>query len=392
MKKFFKNLLLFFIALIIGSQIAMAIQNSIVADIIPAKDITEYDNIKTDEVELEIKAYNKSSAEISEEKNDEEEKKERKEKSEKEKPKELIEEQKENEPIDEDETEKKQVFTRRKISYLDLNNKAFYYGMHRGDVLDGLGILFLDNGFDEIIAYGEFENNDINYKKSKAFVKIPDVIEPIKNDISFILPDESFANKKHLEKMGATFVKFVEKDGLLNLFDDPVLKISLEPTDFFYLGDFKDNLVHGKGILYHSVSRDLYFKSYKGSFNKGYSDGEGTYYNWFNRIEYSGEIKDGYRYGYGVYYYSDGTIKYEGEWKDNKFDDEGVLYHQNGNIKYIGEWNDGEKDGKGKLYSSSGRLIYEGKFKNDEYHGKGKLYDEKGDLHYEGEFKEGDPK
>ena len=87
--------------------------------------------------------------------------------------------------------------------------------------------------------------------------------------------------------------------------------------------------------------------------------------------KYIGEMKDNIREGKGILYYDNGS-KYEGDFKNDKFNGKGVLY-SNGKKIYEGEFKDDKREGKGiLLYEDSFR--YEGEFKNDNFDGKGTIY------------------
>ena len=87
--------------------------------------------------------------------------------------------------------------------------------------------------------------------------------------------------------------------------------------------------------------------------------------------KYIGEMKDNIREGKGILYYDDG-FKYEGEFKNDKFNGRGVIY-ENGEKIYEGEFKDDKREGKGVLFYG-GSFKYEGEFKNDAFDGKGTVY------------------
>ncbi len=80
-----------------------------------------------------------------------------------------------------------------------------------------------------------------------------------------------------------------------------------------YTGDCKSGLADGMG---EAVGEDFY----KGEFNKGLPNGEGTYL-WKNGATYTGEWKKGKRHGSGKYEYrtreKDSVLA--GEWRNDKF-------------------------------------------------------------------------
>lgn len=125
-----------------------------------------------------------------------------------------------------------------------------------------------------------------------------------------------------------------------------------------YVGEYKDGLPHGRGILYYSSQYGI--KSYDGTWINGVMDGEGTLI--LNTGDkYVGKFKDGQANGYGILYYANGKL-YEGDWQNN------------------------ELHGKGKLtYAANdelGRKYYEGEFFSDAIQGTGKMVWNDGDWYY----------
>ena len=106
-----------------------------------------------------------------------------------------------------------------------------------------------------------------------------------------------------------------------NIFDD----------ESYYIGEFKDGLRHGCGILYFVKGESYkyfyeprYEYRYEGEWKNGNKHGQGAFY-YENGDKYEGEWKDGYKNGQGVNYYADGDW-YEGEWKDDKWHGQGINY------------------------------------------------------------------
>ena len=104
-----------------------------------------------------------------------------------------------------------------------------------------------------------------------------------------------------------------------------------------YEGDWKDDMMHGKGLYI-------------------FSNGKVYYGDWF----------EGEMHGKGVMKYSDGY--YEGDWVHDKREGKGKFFYtadiEKGDI-YEGEWRDDEKNGKG-IYKYANGDIYEGEWKDDE--------------------------
>ena len=109
-----------------------------------------------------------------------------------------------------------------------------------------------------------------------------------------------------------------------------------------YVGDFKNNLPHNKGILFHFEDKYIY----------------------------EGDFIDGIKEGKGIIKYSNGTL-YEGGFKDDKYDGQGKIIINNGGT-YEGEFKNNIINGKGKYMYSDGK-IYEGDFQNGLKHGYGKI-------------------
>ena len=110
-------------------------------------------------------------------------------------------------------------------------------------------------------------------------------------------------------------------------------------VDGKYVGEFKDNSYHGKGV-----------------------------YTYSNGGKYVGEWKDDLQNGKGIYTYADGR-KYEGGWKDGKYNGQGIYTYLDGR-KYEGGWKDGKYNGKGIYTYADGRK-YEGGWKDGKYNGQG---------------------
>ena len=128
-----------------------------------------------------------------------------------------------------------------------------------------------------------------------------------------------------------------------------------------YEGDWKNGKKEGKGII-------SYFNGdkYKGDFKNNKIEGKGIYL-WKNSNKYEGDFKNGKMDGKGIYYYNTGD-KYEGDWKNGIKEGNGILYYKNGN-KYEGEWKNGIKEGRGILYHKNGK-VQKGVWKKNEFYKK----------------------
>ena len=151
---------------------------------------------------------------------------------------------------------------------------------------------------------------------------------------------------------------------------------------FYYIGQFKNNLREGNGILYYSDGKLLY----RGQFQNDKFHGHGKFY-WREGEYYEGEFQNGLNHGKGTLYYKNGKIKYEGDFVNDKFEGKGKYYYLNGHY-YIGDFKNGLKHGKGTLFANKEKKIYDGEFRNGNFEGQGKYIYENGDY-YIGEFKNG---
>ena len=72
---------------------------------------------------------------------------------------------------------------------------------------------------------------------------------------------------------------------------------------------------------------------------------------------YIGQFLDDLRHGKGILYYKNGNIKYDGNFVKDKFEGNGKYIWEDG-VYYIGQWLNSLKHGKGKLYSKNGTILY----------------------------------
>ena len=125
-----------------------------------------------------------------------------------------------------------------------------------------------------------------------------------------------------------------------------------------------------------NIMYDGYYIDDKREGNGKYIDESGEYY--------IGEFKNSLFHGKGILYYKNGS-KYQGI--NDKYEGKGKYIDKNGNY-YIGEWKNGLKYGKGIIYNKNGNILYDGDFIDDKAEGKGKYIYEDGEY-YIGEFKNG---
>ncbi len=157
----------------------------------------------------------------------------------------------------------------------------------------------------------------------------------------------------------------------------------LFPNGNKYTGEFKGNLMNGKGEFTWTNGA-----KYTGEFKNGIRNGNGILKTYAGSI-YTGEFKNGYYEGSGKYETSSGT--YEGQWKNGRLNGKGKsrLSH-NEFMKaefdtYEGEFKNGLMDGYGTYTHFFGDK-YVGEFKKNMMHGKGVLYKSDGTIYQEGRW------
>ena len=109
-----------------------------------------------------------------------------------------------------------------------------------------------------------------------------------------------------------------------------------------YMGEWKDDLYHGDGILLYD-----------------------------NKYTYKGKFING-KENVGELFYPSGELAYKGKWKNRVFSGLGKLHSLKNT--YIGNFQDGKLNGFGVLFNKDNELIYSGLWKNNIMSGIGKLY------------------
>lgn len=165
-----------------------------------------------------------------------------------------------------------------------------------------------------------------------------------------------------------------------------------------YLGDLKDGIYHGMGILKFSNG----FK-YVGEFKQGEYDGMGILYDGEKR-KYVGEFHKGQKCGLSLDSIerdeSNNSYKYLGELKDGGLNGPGIKYHEDLSMhldwtepvyeKYYGEFKDGKYNGSGMIvHDSESASISIGKFKDGLMNGLGMQRFKFSHEEYFGSFKDG---
>src|SRR5690606_13006668 len=123
-----------------------------------------------------------------------------------------------------------------------------------------------------------------------------------------------------------------------------------------YEGEFKNNLIHGRGIFKWD-NGDIY----EGDFKRGKKDGKGEFL-WINGDSYRGDFKDDKREGIGVFKSRLNNIEYSGEFKDNKFHGKGK-FKQNDSF-YYGSFANGVRHGYGYSFDLKNDIVYKEKYEN----------------------------
>ena len=114
-----------------------------------------------------------------------------------------------------------------------------------------------------------------------------------------------------------------------------------------YLGEMKDNLPAGKGVLTRADG-----STYEGEFKDGERYGHGTL-KFSTGETYVGEWQHGQMNGKGELSSADGKQKYTGAFKDDLPDGHGLMTYEDGS-KYEGDWINGRRNGKGKYTAKDG--------------------------------------
>lgn len=112
------------------------------------------------------------------------------------------------------------------------------------------------------------------------------------------------------------------------------------PNGIKYEGEFLMGKKKGKGILFMEGCK------YIGNFKNNEIHGEGTMI-WENRKKYQGNWKKGQMHGFGTFSWPDGKV-YQGEYKKGEKSGNGLMKWPNGK-KYQGSWEHGKQHGEGIL-------------------------------------------
>ena len=188
-------------------------------------------------------------------------------------------------------------------------------------------------------------NNDIinNYNKSKRNYNLLQNLNYLKNNNEILI--KSLNDTINMDKIYEFSI-----DKFYNEFGEK------------YIGEMKNNVKDGKGILYFKKNENNINTKYEGYFRNDLKEGKGTMF-YIDGDKYEGDWKNDIREGKGIYYYNNGD-KYDGDWKNNQKEGKGIFYYNNVD-KYDGDWKNNQKEGKGIFYYKNGDK-FEGGWKNGE--------------------------
>ena len=184
-------------------------------------------------------------------------------------------------------------------------------------------------------------------------------------------------NLKYLKINNEILIKdlnnIIENDKISELYDYIINNFYNENGEK-YIGETKNKLKDGKGVLYYDKNNESDRKKYEGYFKQNNLEGKGILY-WNDGSRYNGDWKNGKREGKGIYLYSSGN-RYEGDFKNGQSEGKGIFYYSSGD-RYEGEFKNGIIEGNGIFYYSNGDR-YEGEFKNGIREGRGTMHYTKG--------------
>ena len=203
------------------------------------------------------------------------------------------------------------------------------------------------NNLNNIIFENVFYN--VNEKNSDVITnKYSDIVSVITNysKLSKILSSKKneYTNKIH------NSILRIESETDKNNFNG--ISIVSYKDNSFYLGEIKNNFLHGIGRFQWPDGTQ-----YLGEFNKGKLTGYGIIYYFDMRIYY-GETLDGVPHGFGEFLWPDHK-KYIGYYKRGEKNGFGIYVIRNNNEKliYFGFWKNGKQDGYGVILKNK-KLIY----------------------------------
>ena len=115
-------------------------------------------------------------------------------------------------------------------------------------------------------------------------------------------------------------------------------KESFGKNKMIYIGEYQNNIFHGYGFL-----KDNNNGSYEGEWKKGKRNGIGIsiFMDQIGKEIYEGEFKNDCKHGVGIIFYADGS-KLSGEWFNDINHGKGIYYSKSGKKIMNGIWNKGE--------------------------------------------------
>ena len=228
----------------------------------------------------------------------------------------------------------------------------------------------------------------------------------LKRNVSPIISNTNLSEKQIIKAKPLPFFEakpYSSTANQLMFFVGP--DVSMSPiTACCYKGNFENGYRQGQGTEY-SISNETVYQGlwkndkyngkgtlwmpdgcrFEGTFVDGKLNGEGYFYRANESMGFHGQFENGEKNGEGVEYEEDGS-EYHGTFKHNKRNGHGIVKKEDETL-FDGEWVDGMKEGKGKEIQR--RTIYEGSFKQGERHGKGELSRQDGQLIYKGDWMNG---
>ena len=189
-------------------------------------------------------------------------------------------------------------------------------------------------------------------------------------------------NKSHYEEISIK-VLIIDENG--------IGKIKNKINDFVYfIGQYVNNKINGKGIEYQILSTELSKKGNKNKKNNFKKEDE-INSNYYRNYKFKEGIMKGIINDNGKEYMYEIKVKFEGEFKDGIKNGKGKEYDLNDNVLFDGEYLNGKRwNGKGIEYDDKQKIYFQGKYKNGEkVSGKMILYMEKGRIEYDLRNKKG---
>ena len=221
-------------------------------------------------------------------------------------------------------------------------------------LIDRNELVKLSNDLKNIIDKFKYKINIIKEILDRM-INIFEIYYKINNDIinNYNINKRNYHNLRNLYNLmtyNEITLKYIENI----IKDDQIFKIYKFPNDIFYskngeiyIGEMKNNLKEGRGILYFKKNSKI--KKYDGNFKNNKKEGKGKFY-WNNGDIYEGDFRNDKMEGIGIYYYNNGKGgKYEGEFKNDKMEGKGIYYSYNGD-RFEGSYKNGKREGKGIFY------------------------------------------